>query len=130
MLGEKHWWLNSIPSFLQEDEYPFLGTTQDTLANLKENTDQLYPLMRTAAEVAGQIALRLTHDHELFLDLVGYTEELKSFQNKLSHFSSDVKVRRTLEFTKSLMIMGPCANKAPCQWMQQDGHISPLVIKG
>ncbi|NXU36933.1 TFR1 protein, partial [Drymodes brunneopygia] len=77
--------------FCDEDEYSFLGTTQDTLANLKQKTDQLYPLMRTAAEVAGQIALRLTHDHELFLDLDGYTEELKSFQIKLSYFSANVK---------------------------------------
>ncbi|NXY65947.1 TFR1 protein, partial [Callaeas wilsoni] len=73
------------------DEYSFLGTTQDTLANLKGKTDKLYPLMRTAAEVAGQIALRLTHDHELFLDFDRYSEELLSFQEKLSHFDSDVK---------------------------------------
>ncbi|NWX26672.1 TFR1 protein, partial [Notiomystis cincta] len=73
------------------DEYSFLGTTQDTLANLKGKTDKLYPLMRTAAEVAGQIALRLTHDHELFLDFDRYSEELLSFQEKLLHFDSDVK---------------------------------------
>ncbi|NXH59641.1 TFR1 protein, partial [Rhabdornis inornatus] len=73
------------------DEYSFLGTTEDTLANLKEKTDKLYPLMRTAAEVAGQIALRLTHDHELFLDFDRYSEELLSFQEKLLHFDSDVK---------------------------------------
>lgn len=96
------------------DEYAFLGTTEDTLANLKEKTDQLYPLMYTAAEVAGQIALRLTHDHELFLDFDRYSDELLSFQEKLWHFNANVKVRRT-EFTRSLMIMGPCANKALCQ---------------
>ncbi|KAI1235899.1 hypothetical protein IHE44_0001990 [Lamprotornis superbus] len=73
------------------DEYSFLGTTEDTLANLKEKTDKLYPLMRTAAEVAGQIALRLTHDHELFLDFDRYSEELLSFQEKLLHFDSNVK---------------------------------------
>ncbi|NXR55891.1 TFR1 protein, partial [Hippolais icterina] len=75
----------------KDDEYSFLGTTEDTLANLKEKTDMLYPLMRTAAEVAGQIALRLTHDHELFLDLDRYSEELLSFQEKLWHFDSNVK---------------------------------------
>lgn len=78
------------------DEYSFLGTTQDTLANLKMKTDKLYPLMRTAAEVAGQIALRLTHDHELFLDFDRYSEELLSFQEKILPFDSEVKVRRTL----------------------------------
>ncbi|NXY02217.1 TFR1 protein, partial [Pteruthius melanotis] len=73
------------------DEYSFLGTTQDTLANLKVKTDKLYPLMRAAAEVAGQIALRLTHDHELFLDFDRYSEELLSFQEKILPFDSDVK---------------------------------------
>ncbi|NXD38553.1 TFR1 protein, partial [Copsychus sechellarum] len=73
------------------DEYSFLGTTEDTLANLKEKTDKLYPLMYTAAEVAGQIALRLTHDHELFLDFDRYSEELLSFQEKLWHFEPNVK---------------------------------------
>ncbi|NXR74266.1 TFR1 protein, partial [Pycnonotus jocosus] len=75
----------------EDDEYSFLGTTEDTLANLKEKTDMLYPLMRAAAEVAGQIALRLTHDHELFLDFDRYSDELLSFQEKLWHFDSDVK---------------------------------------
>ncbi|NXQ34309.1 TFR1 protein, partial [Alaudala cheleensis] len=75
----------------EDDEYSFLGTTEDTLANLKEKTDMLYPLMRTAAEVAGQIALRLTHDHELFLDFDRYSDELLSFQEKLWQFDSHVK---------------------------------------
>ncbi|NWV21550.1 TFR1 protein, partial [Origma solitaria] len=73
------------------DEYSFLGTTQDTLFNLKKRTDKLYALMLTAAEVAGQIALRLTHDHELFLDFDRYSEELLSFQEKLVPFDSNVK---------------------------------------
>ncbi|NXB63609.1 TFR1 protein, partial [Struthidea cinerea] len=73
------------------DEYSFLGTTQDTLVNLKAKTNELYPLMRTAAEVAGQIALRLTHDHELFLDFDRYSEELLLFQEKILPFDSDVK---------------------------------------
>ncbi|NWW79542.1 TFR1 protein, partial [Climacteris rufus] len=78
--------------FYDEDAaYSFLGTTQDTLMNLKEKTDKLYALMRTAAEVAGQIALRLTHDHELFLDFDRYSEELLSFQERLLPFESDVK---------------------------------------
>ncbi|NXA78928.1 TFR1 protein, partial [Thryothorus ludovicianus] len=75
----------------EADEYSFLGTTEDTLANLKGKTDKLYPLMCTAAEVAGQIALRLTHDHELFLDFDRYSEELLSFQEKLRQFDSHVK---------------------------------------
>ncbi|NWI92603.1 TFR1 protein, partial [Pitta sordida] len=74
----------------KDNEYPFLGTTGDTLANLKL-IDKLYPLMRAAAEVAGQIALRLTHDHELFLDIDSYTEELLSFQEKVLVYDENVK---------------------------------------
>ncbi|NWX65582.1 TFR1 protein, partial [Promerops cafer] len=81
----------SFGFYNEGDEYPFLGTTEDTLANLKEKTDKLYPLMRTAAEVAGQIALRLTHDHELFLDFDRYSVELLSFQEKLWPFNPNVK---------------------------------------
>ncbi|NXA07603.1 TFR1 protein, partial [Sapayoa aenigma] len=74
----------------KDEEYPFLGTTGDTLANLKK-IDKLYALMRAAAEVAGQIALRLTHDHELFLDIDSYSEELLSFQEKVLPYEEDVK---------------------------------------
>ncbi|NWV69732.1 TFR1 protein, partial [Malurus elegans] len=81
----------SFGFYNEGDEYSFLGTTQDTLFNLKQKTDQLYALMHTAAEFAGQIALRLTHDHELFLDFDRYSEELLVFQEKLLPFDSKVK---------------------------------------
>uniref|UniRef100_A0A6G1RIP1 Transferrin receptor protein 1 n=1 Tax=Hypotaenidia okinawae TaxID=2861861 RepID=A0A6G1RIP1_9GRUI len=74
-----------------DEEYPYLGTTQDTVENLKTN-DKLYPLMRAAAEVAGQIAVRLTHDHELFLDFERYSEELLAFQEKFLPYDRDVKM--------------------------------------
>ncbi|NXU91568.1 TFR1 protein, partial [Xiphorhynchus elegans] len=74
----------------KDEEYAFLGTTGDTLMNLKK-IDKLYALMRAAAEVAGQVALRLTHDHELFLDFDRYSEELLSFQKKFLSFDQDVK---------------------------------------
>ncbi|XP_074887704.1 transferrin receptor protein 1 isoform X1 [Buteo buteo] len=74
----------------KEEEYSFLGTTEDTVENLKR-IDKLYALMRAAAEVAGQIALRLTHDHELFLDFERYGEELLAFQEKFLPYYRDVK---------------------------------------
>lgn len=83
-----------MPSFLQKDkEYRFLSTAEDTVKNLKD-TGNLYPFMRAAAEVAGQIALRLTHDHELFLDFERYDDELLNIQEKFSEYDEDVKVRR------------------------------------
>ncbi|KFW89695.1 Transferrin receptor protein 1, partial [Phalacrocorax carbo] len=75
----------------KDEEYPFLGTTWDTVENLRA-TDKLYALMRAAAEVAGQIALRLTHDHELFLDFERYGEELLAFQEKILPYYHDVKM--------------------------------------
>uniref|UniRef100_A0A8C5TZ04 Transferrin receptor protein 1 n=1 Tax=Malurus cyaneus samueli TaxID=2593467 RepID=A0A8C5TZ04_9PASS len=81
----------SFGFYNEGDKYSFLDTTQDTLFNLKQKTDQLYALMHTAAEFAGQIALRLTHDHELFLDFDRYSEELLVFQEKLLPFDSKVK---------------------------------------
>ncbi|NWX19838.1 TFR1 protein, partial [Aegotheles bennettii] len=74
----------------KDKEYPFLDTTQDTVDNLRM-TDKLYDLMRAAAEVAGQIALRLTHDHELYLDFERYSEELLAFQGKILTYERDVK---------------------------------------
>ncbi|XP_010151849.1 PREDICTED: transferrin receptor protein 1 [Eurypyga helias] len=74
----------------KDEEYPFLGTAQDTVEKLK-NTDKLYALMRAAAEVAGQIAVRLTHDHELFLDFERYSEELLVFQEKVLPYFREVK---------------------------------------
>ncbi|NXX99498.1 TFR1 protein, partial [Centropus bengalensis] len=74
----------------KDEEYPFLDTTEDTIENLKK-TDRLYDLMRAAAEVAGQIALRLTHNHELFLDFERYSEELLAFQEKFLPYYRDVK---------------------------------------
>uniref|UniRef100_A0A8B9IMR9 Transferrin receptor protein 1 n=1 Tax=Anser cygnoides TaxID=8845 RepID=A0A8B9IMR9_ANSCY len=74
----------------KDEEYPFLGTTQDTVENLKA-INNLYALLCAAAEVAGQIALRLTHDHELFLDFGRYSEELLAFQEKFLVYDQDVK---------------------------------------
>ncbi|XP_054242296.1 transferrin receptor protein 1 [Indicator indicator] len=74
----------------KDEEYSFLDTTQDTVENLKR-INNLYGLMRAAAEVAGQIALRLTHDHELFLDFERYNEELLAFQRKVLPYDEKVK---------------------------------------
>ncbi|KFQ37441.1 PREDICTED: transferrin receptor protein 1 [Merops nubicus] len=76
----------------KDEEYPFLGTTEDTVENLKK-IDNLYALMRAAAEVAGQIALRLTHDHELFLDFGRYSEELLAYQEKILPYYQVVKAQ-------------------------------------
>ncbi|KFO05256.1 Transferrin receptor protein 1 [Balearica regulorum gibbericeps] len=80
----------SFGFYNKDREYSFLGTTEDTLENLK-TTDKLYAFMRAAAEVAGQIAVRLTHDHELFLDFERYSDELLAFQEKFLPYDRDVR---------------------------------------
>ncbi|XP_009998096.1 PREDICTED: transferrin receptor protein 1 [Chaetura pelagica] len=80
----------SFGFYNKDEEYPFLGTTQDTVGNLRR-INNLYDLMRAAAEVAGQIALRLTHDHELYLDFERYSEELLAFQDKFLPYDKDAK---------------------------------------
>uniref|UniRef100_A0A8B9T5X9 Transferrin receptor protein 1 n=1 Tax=Anas platyrhynchos TaxID=8839 RepID=A0A8B9T5X9_ANAPL len=80
----------SFGFYNKDEDYPFLGTTQDTVENLKA-INSLYAHLRAAAEVAGQIALRLTHDHELFLDFGRYSEELLAFQEKFLVYDQDVK---------------------------------------
>ena len=52
--------------------------------------------MAAAAEVAGQAALRLTHDHELFLDIGRYSEELLAYQEEFLPYIKEVQVRRAL----------------------------------
>lgn len=69
------------------------------MENLKA-INNLYALLCAAAEVAGQIALRLTHDHELFLDFGRYSEELLAFQEKFLVYDQDVKVRKDLNALK------------------------------
>lgn len=119
-----------MPSLLQKDEeYAFLGTTQDTVANLK-TTGNLYGLMRAAAEVAGQIALRLTHDHELFLDFERYAEELLAFQEKFFPYDRDVKVRKTQSALNPCRGLWGCVLiRLCCCWMQQGEHLPALGMR-
>ncbi|XP_066478611.1 transferrin receptor protein 1 [Tiliqua scincoides] len=73
-------------------EYPYLGTTEDNLDNLVKvlgSTGRLNKVMRAAAEIAGRLALRMTHDHELYLDYKSYDTKLHELGTKLMpHFRS------------------------------------------
>lgn len=103
-----------------------MGTTQDTVENLKM-TDKLYALMRAAAEVAGQIALRLTHDHELFLDFERYGEELLAFQEDFLPYDRDVKVRKAPSaLNPCRLLWGHVLIRLCCCWVKQGGHLPPL----
>uniref|UniRef100_A0A8C9EU91 Transferrin receptor protein 1 n=1 Tax=Pavo cristatus TaxID=9049 RepID=A0A8C9EU91_PAVCR len=80
----------SFGFYNKDEDYYFLDTKDDTLENLRK-IDNLDALLRAAAEVAGQVALRLTHDHELFLDFGRYSEELLAYQEKFLPYVKDVQ---------------------------------------
>ncbi|OXB75640.1 UNVERIFIED_CONTAM: hypothetical protein H355_001284, partial [Colinus virginianus] len=80
----------SFGFYNKDEEYLFLDTKYDTLENLRK-IENLDALLHAAAEVAGQIALRLTHDHELFLDFGRYSEELLAYQEKFLPYVKDVQ---------------------------------------
>ncbi|XP_042313319.1 transferrin receptor protein 1 isoform X2 [Sceloporus undulatus] len=74
--------------------YPYLGTKDDNLDNLLSffgsSSVELDNRMRVAAEVAGRMALRMTHDHELYLDYSSYDDRLRSFGGKLMMYRKEL----------------------------------------
>lgn len=64
-----------MPVLLQESsDYQYSGTPLDTRENLNSATEgNLLSVSVSAARVAGQMALRLIHDHILNLDVNEYT---------------------------------------------------------
>ncbi|KAH0624240.1 hypothetical protein JD844_007854, partial [Phrynosoma platyrhinos] len=74
--------------------YPYLGTKDDNLDNLLSffgsSHVQLDNMMRAAAEIAGRMALRMTHDHELYLDYSSYDDRLRGFGVKLMMYRKEL----------------------------------------
>jgi transferrin receptor len=63
----------------QGEEYPFLGTLDDTRDKLYGATsNQVAKLAVSAGQFAGRIALRLVHDHLLRLDVEKYTRQIRT----------------------------------------------------
>uniref|UniRef100_A0A4W5QAT5 Transferrin receptor protein 1 n=1 Tax=Hucho hucho TaxID=62062 RepID=A0A4W5QAT5_9TELE len=59
------------------EEYPYLGTLQDTRDKLNGATsNQVAKLAVSAGQFAGKIALRLVHDHLLRLDVKKYIRQI------------------------------------------------------
>ncbi|MBN3277819.1 TFR1 protein, partial [Polyodon spathula] len=79
-------------SFTNDRDYPYFGTMEDNLNNLNTRTGNRVDIIaRAAANVAGQMVLRLTHDHELSLDFDRYNGELYSFVFKINRFAKQLK---------------------------------------
>ncbi|XP_034989030.1 transferrin receptor protein 1 [Zootoca vivipara] len=91
---------SGIPSisfhFCDDDgkEYPFLDTQLDNLGNLLTSLSSSAALentMRKAAEIAGRIALRMTHDHELYLDYESYNNKLRDLIGKIVPYRKEMQ---------------------------------------
>ncbi|EPQ12014.1 Transferrin receptor protein 1 [Myotis brandtii] len=77
--------------FCGASDYPYLGTTQDTYEVLNQEVPELNKMARAAAEVAGQLMIKLTHNAELNLNYDMYNEKMLSFVRDMNQFKTDVK---------------------------------------
>ncbi|XP_006869451.1 PREDICTED: transferrin receptor protein 1 [Chrysochloris asiatica] len=77
--------------FCQDENYPYLDTPKDTYDVLNKQIPQLNKMARAAAEVAGQLIIRLTLDLELDLDYERYNDKILSFLKDINQFRTDIK---------------------------------------
>lgn len=82
-------------SFTEEDRaYPFLNTKEDTYENLHRLLRGRLPAVAQAvAQLAGQLLIRLSHDHLLPLDFGRYGDVVLRHIGHLNEFSGDLKAR-------------------------------------
>lgn len=77
--------------FCEDTDYPYLGTTMDLYENLNQKIPQLNKMARGAAEVAGQLIMKLTYDLELNLNYEMYNDRILSFVRDMNQFRTDIK---------------------------------------
>nr|XP_031288462.1 transferrin receptor protein 2 isoform X4 [Camelus dromedarius] len=83
-------------SFTEQDgpAYPFLHTKEDTYENLHRVLRGRLPAVAQAvAQLAGQLLIRLSHDHLLPLDFGRYGDVVLRHIGSLNEFSGDLKAR-------------------------------------
>lgn len=64
----------------------------DTYEVLNQNVPQLNKMARAAAEVAGLLVIKLTHDVELNLNYEMYNDKILWFVREMNQFRADIKV--------------------------------------
>ncbi|KAM5228621.1 transferrin receptor protein 2 [Ctenodactylus gundi] len=82
-------------SFMEDkQEYPFLSTKEDTYENLHKVLQGRLPAVAQAvAQLAGQLVIRLSHDHLLPLDFGRYGDVVLRHIGSLNEYSGDLKAR-------------------------------------
>ncbi|KAK2492510.1 hypothetical protein MC885_001675 [Smutsia gigantea] len=87
---------SATPALSQQDgqAYPFLHTKDDTYENLhKLLRGRLPAVAQAVAQLAGQLLIRLSHDHLLPLDFARYGDVVLRHIGSLNEFSGDLKAR-------------------------------------
>lgn len=64
----------------------------DVYEKLSQKVPELNKMARAAAEVAGQLIMKLTYDLELNLNYEMYNDKILSFVRDVSRFRTDMKV--------------------------------------
>ncbi|KAB0395227.1 hypothetical protein E2I00_003881, partial [Balaenoptera physalus] len=77
--------------FCEDTDYPYLATPMDTYEVLNQNVPQLNKMARAAAEVAGLLVIKLTHDVELNLNYEMYNDKILWFVREMNQFRADIK---------------------------------------
>lgn len=77
--------------FCEDTDYPYLGTPMDTYETLNREVPQLNRVARAAAEVAGQLVIKLTHGVELNLNYEMYNDEILRFVKEMNLFRADIR---------------------------------------
>lgn len=90
-------------------DYQYFGTAQDDKGNLENVTKKkLDELALGGAQVAGQMALRLVHDHILKLDVTKYTVEIGKYVNAIVGYTNQLKNAKVTPF-----LSNACCIKMP-----------------
>ncbi|KAJ8384317.1 hypothetical protein AAFF_G00206740 [Aldrovandia affinis] len=93
------------------EEYRYFGTMLDTKDKLSSVTNnQMTKVAIAAAQVAGQMALRLTHDYILPLDVKRYDTKIRNYAIQISRRLDEVQQSNLLPKNMS------------SQWMAQAGN--------
>uniref|UniRef100_A0A3Q3F7D1 Transferrin receptor protein 1 n=1 Tax=Kryptolebias marmoratus TaxID=37003 RepID=A0A3Q3F7D1_KRYMA len=86
-------------------DYQYFGTMLDTQEKLNAATSgQISQLAVAAGQFAGQIALRLVHDHLLQMDLMKYNEIIRSNVVKINLKAKQVQRMQPKLFPKALTV--------------------------
>ncbi|TTN01735.1 Transferrin receptor protein 1 [Bagarius yarrelli] len=97
---------SGIPSvsfrFTQDKQYPYFGTLLDTKKNLESKSSNLLALTKAAGEMAGQMALRLVHDHLLRLNTEKYLNFMRIQVSKIN--KEVMSLQRSGRLPKTLQV--------------------------